>query len=213
MRWIIRGLFIALALFVVGFFHYSLPSRDIVQIVGTEVIRMDVGSRSWFWAAKDAGTNAERTRDVRFINAEYPNGKPRVYRNEDTGWSWPPYLKFESGNLQSQAQSYARSDEPRWAIVHHYGWRIPIISLYPNAYKIKEATGPEQSLTPWFNIIFLTILFLIIFAIWRRLDRFKDRHIDPVIEDVGNAIEDAGEGVAKRRRGLNRWLGTWKRKK
>ena len=212
MRWFIRGLFLMAALIVVAFFHYSLPSRDIVRIVGTEVIRMDVGEGSWLWASKDAGTNTEQTRDVRFINAEFEDRSPRVYRNEDTGWSWPPYLKFESGNLQSQAQSFAKSQEERWAIVHHYGWRIPLISLYPNAYKIKEATGPNQQLFPWFNVVFLTILFLALFAIWRRLDRWKNRNIDPVIEDVGTAIENVGESVAERRKGLSRWLGTWRRK-
>ena len=90
MRRFFRIIMILLALIVVAFFHYSLPQRDIVQIVGTEVVRMDVGSRSWLWASKDSGTLESDTRDVRFINAQYEDGSPRVYCNEDTGWSWPP---------------------------------------------------------------------------------------------------------------------------
>ena len=37
-------------------------------------------------------------------------------------------------------------------------------------------------------------------------------NIDPVIEDVGTAIDNVGESVAERRKGLSRWLGTWRRK-
>ena len=36
------GLILLVALIVTAFFHYTLPQRDIVRIVGTEVIRMDV---------------------------------------------------------------------------------------------------------------------------------------------------------------------------
>jgi len=84
-KWTFR---ILVALILIAFFHYSLPSRDVVQIVGTEVNRIDVDDSSWFWASKDAGTQTgTTTRDVRFINAQYENGNPRVYRNEDTGGS------------------------------------------------------------------------------------------------------------------------------
>lgn len=217
--------YILLALILVAFFHYSLPSRDIVQINGTEVTRMDVGDSSWFWASKDAGTNSSTTRDVRFINAQYEDGSPRVYRNEDTNWSWPPYLKFDSGNLQAQAQGFAKSDTgTQWVAVSHYGWRIPIVSLYPNAYKMKEVAGPDVRLIPWFNIVFLIVVFLIAFAIWRRVDRWKDKNIDPVLEDAGEFYDDVtdvlGDGAdaararASQAKGrFGRWLDTWKSKK
>ncbi len=217
--------YIILALVVIAFFHYSLPSRDIVQINGTEVTRMDVGDGSWFWASKDAGTDAETsTRDVRFINAQFVDGDPRVYRNEDTGWSWPPYLKFDSGNLQAQAQGFAKADGDKWVAVHHYGWRIPIISLYPNAYKMTEVAGPDVRLIPWFNIIFLIIVFLIAFAIWRRISRWKDNNVDPYLEDAGEFYDDvtdvledgataARERASDAKSGFSKWLDTWKSKK
>ena len=118
MNWLKWGFRIILFLVIFAFFHYSLPQRDIVKVVGTEVIRMDVGDRTWLWASKDAGTNTSTTRDVRFINTEYENGKPMVFRNEDTGWSWPPYLKFDSGNAQSMAQSFSKSK--KWVAMRHY---------------------------------------------------------------------------------------------
>jgi len=62
------GILVALAVLMLAFFHYSLPQRDIVRISGTEIIRMDIGEDSWFFSAKDAGTQASPTRDVRLIN-------------------------------------------------------------------------------------------------------------------------------------------------
>ena len=206
-KWVVR---IILLIFVLAFFHYSLPQRDIVKIVGTEVIRMDVGDRSWIWASKDANTNATTTRDVRFINTEYANGNPMVFRNEDTGWSWPPYLKFDSGNVQSKAQSFAKSD--RWVAVRHYGWRNTLFSMYPNATSMEEVTGPDVRLIPWFNIIFLTLLTLAVIAIWVRVARWKDRNIDPVLEDIGDAYDGVTDSVAQQRGRLGRWLDTWRRK-
>lgn len=216
--------YILLALVLVAFFHYSLPSRDIVQINGTEVNRIDVDDNTWLWASKDAGTQGgTTTRDVRFINAQYENGKPRVYRNEDTGWSWPPYLKFDSGNLQSQAQGFAKT-EGTWVAVSHYGWRIPIVSLYPNAYKMKEVAGPDVRLIPWFNIIFLIVTFLVVFAIWRRVDRWKDKNVDPYLEDAGefynevtDTLEDGADAARARassaKTGISKWLDSWKSKR
>ena len=43
-----------------------------------------------------------------FIQTIKKNGKPMVYRNEDTGWGWPPYFKFDTANLQADAAA-ARS--------------------------------------------------------------------------------------------------------
>lgn len=186
-KWTLIGI---ISFFVIAFFHYSLPSRDIVQIVGTEVTRMDVGNGSWLWASKDAGTNNTSTRDVRFINAAWPNGDPYVYRNEDTSWSWPPYLKFDSGDLQSQAQGFAKSEETIWVAVTHYGWRIPLISLYPNAIKMKRVEGPDVTLIPWFNIAFLIVVASIFIWLFIRIRRFKANRVDPVLNNVNDTWED-----------------------
>jgi len=110
----------ALLLFIVGaiFLHYYLPSKDVVQIVGTEVKRIDVKKGAPFWDRADVGTNDESTRDVRFINSVYPNGKERVYRNEDTGWGFPFYFKFDSSNVTTAAQNYEKQEE-QWVAVKH----------------------------------------------------------------------------------------------
>jgi hypothetical protein len=106
-------------LLIAGFLHYSLPSRDIVRIVGTDVVRKDVERR-------DAqGDPVTMTRDVRFIYAKWPGGGDRVYRNEDTGWGWPPYFKFDTANLAAAATDLvSASDAPEWVVIRHYGWRV-----------------------------------------------------------------------------------------
>ncbi len=189
---------IIISLMVIAFLHYALPSRDIVQIVGTDVKRMDVGHNSWFWASPDAGTATETTRDVRFINAAWPNGAPSVYRNEDTNWSWPPYLKFDSGNLNAEAQARAKQDGV-WVAVTHYGWRIKLLSMFPNAIRIRQVDGPHVTLIPWFNIAFLTVIFIIFAAIYFRIRKFKRRRVDPVLEDVGEAWDNVEDTAAEAR--------------
>jgi len=44
---------IAIAIFL--FFNYTLPDRDVVRIVETEVRRVDFGENSVFWAQPDVG--------------------------------------------------------------------------------------------------------------------------------------------------------------
>jgi len=164
---------------VAAFLHYNLPQRDVVQIVGTEVSREDV--------EQPDGTTI--TRDVRFINARSEGGAPRVYRNEDTGWGWPPYFKFDTGNLQAEAQSMAKSDQ--WVAVTHYGWRIPMLSMYPNAVWMRPAEGADVRLIPWFNIVFLVLLAALVWGIWRRIQRFRNRRIDPLLEDIDDEWDEA----------------------
>lgn len=186
----------ALLLFIVGavLLNYYLPDRDIVQIVGTEVKRIDVESGAPFWDRADIGTVEGATRDVRFINAVTKSGRSRVYRNEDTGWGFPPYFKFDSGDLTADAQSLARQDDV-WVAVRHYGWRIKMFSIFPNATSFKRVDGPDAFLIPWFNIVFIGLLLLIWFLIWRAIRRWKAKRIDPTLDAVGDRIEDTARDV------------------
>ena len=160
-KWIVG---IVLVLLVGGFLAFYLPSRDIVRIVDTEVVRMDAS------ATGDDGVRVTFTRDVRFIEAVWPDGAERVYRNEDTGWGWPPYFKFDSANLAAEAKSLASTaDDPVWVIVRHYGWRIPMFSMFPNATAISRAEGPEQRLVPWFNLVLLGLIAIGAGILWRLL--------------------------------------------
>ena len=207
MKWIKR-IFILLLLLVVGVLtHYYLPQRDIVKVVGTDVKRMDIGKGSPFWDRQDAGTENRTSRDVRFISTIKANGKTIVYRNEDTGWSFPFYLKFDSSDLSAKAESMADEDTETWVAVTHYGWRIRLFSIFPNATKIKQVTGPDVSLIPWFNIFFLTVLAIICFSIWRFLRRWKKKNITPHTDKIRDEIEDVGDTLNQHKDNAQREIG------
>lgn len=210
---------IPFALTVILFAHYTLPGHDVVRIVGTDVKRMDIGASSLFWAAPDAGTNTEGTRDVRFVNAVWPDGKPRVYRNEDTDWSWPPYLKFDSSSVTAQAQALAQLDDA-WVAVTHYGWRIKFFTIFPNIISIQEVSGPDAVVIPWFNIVFLLILAVAAVLIFRLIRTFKQNRLNPIVEGIDDFIDDVGihtseaRSAAQKRAnsatsGFRRWLKRW----
>ncbi len=199
---------------VAAFFHYTLPQNDTVRIVNTYEERQDL--TDWtriFWSEPEDQSASLSNRDVQFIQAVRPNGKPMVYRNEDTGWNWPPYFKFDTANLYTDANdAISTKANPEWVVVKHYGWRNEFMSIFPNAISIKPAPGPDYSPFPWLNIILLTIFFAIVWAIWVRWRRFRARRIDPIIEDVQENWDAAGDAVADRRGRIKRWLDTWRAK-
>ncbi len=186
--------------------NYNLPGHDIVRITDTYAKRVTPGANSWFWAKPASGNANSATRDVFFIQTIRPNGKPMVYRNEDTGWGWPPYFKFNTSNLQTRAADLkSTAENPRWVMITSYGWRSDLLSIYPNAVAIKPVEGPNVTIIPWFNIIFLTALAIFLFWLWRRYRRFKENRIDPMLDDMEDAwdnVEDRATGLWARLRDL-----------
>lgn len=149
----------AAALTVGSMLQYSLPKTHIVEVVGTENRRIDFGENSFFWASADSGTDATRKdRDVFFVQARMPDGTPMVYRNEDTGWGWPFYFKFDSSNLQAEAAAAAKDASGKWFAVSYYGWRVKWLTIFPNAISVREVAGPDVFIFPWAKAIILTIL-------------------------------------------------------
>jgi len=202
--------------------HYYLPQRDIVKVVDTEVKRMDINKGSPFWDRSDTGTEERVSRDVRFISTVRPNGKTVVYRNEDTGWSFPFYLKFDSSDLSAKAadlKSEGPEGSEQWVAVTHYGWRIRLFTIFPNATKIRPVKGPDVVLIPWFNIVFLLAVFLLLFWLWRKVRQFKQKRIDPVADKVEAQISAAAESVSEdvsetsgaAKRIFRKWFGTKKK--
>ena len=189
MRWIKRGFRLTLLLIVGLFLWYTLPSHDVVRITDTYNRLTPI---SWenriFYASPDAGTaNTTDTRDIRFINAAFPDGKVMVYRNEDTGWIWPPYFKYDSSNLQAVASNLKSGDAaPKWVMVTHYGWRLPVLSIYPNAIRIREVPGPDYSYFPWFNVVILGALALLAVLIWQMWVQFVERVLGPALTAVAD---------------------------
>ena len=202
-KWTFRLVVLAL---LAAFLSYVLPQRDIVRVVSTEVIRTDFTNYNrMFYAQADSVSAEAATRDLRLINTVRYNGRVMVYRNEDTGWIWPPYFKFDSSDLQAEAEDLtSTTDVPRWAVVTHYGWRIRYLTVYPNAIDIRPVADPEARMIPWFNIIFLTVLFAIGWAVTVRWRRFRARRIQPRLDQIDSAI-------GEQRAGISRWFRSWRR--
>ena len=219
------GIRILLVLFVAAFLHYTLPQRDVVQITNTYNRITQIGGNWIFYSIEDTGTGAETTstaRDIRYIDAVFPDGQSvMVYRNEDTGWLWPPYFKWNSSTLQAQATNL-RSDRanPQWVAITHYGWRVPMFSIFPNAVAVRPVEGPDVTLIPWVNIVILTVLAFLLFMIRKMWLQFRERMVDPALAEVGETFDAAGqrvEAAKKEARGffgrIGARLNTWRARK
>jgi hypothetical protein len=162
---------VAIALLAIAFatiLHKNLPRTAVVQITGTDVKRIDKSAAK----SKDLQANGQRgtvgrSFDVRFINAVSRKGKVMVFRNEDTGWGWPPYFKFDSADLTAMAQAFSTTENKPWVLVKYYGWRFRIFSMFPNAVSLKEV-DQDYTHIPLFNIVFLCLLIILAFFIRRK---------------------------------------------
>jgi len=204
------------------FLHYVLPQHDVVKITSTEIIRTDFsGFNRIFYAQADSGAVEQPTRDLRLINTDkkktfllgfMPRDKTEVmvYRNEDTGWIWPPYFKFDSSDLQAESASVARGDS--WAVITHYGWRVRWASIYPNAIAVKLVDSPDVRVIPWFNIFFFGFLIVGIAFLRAMWMQFRERSIDPLIHSAEDRFDEASADIAEQKGRVTRWLGTWKKK-
>lgn len=192
LKWILRVIFFTL---IFAFLHYTLPQHDIVRVTNTYEKRIDFGASGFFWAG---GThNPDGTllnRDVFFVETFKTNEKPMIFRNEDTGWGWPPYFKFDTSNLQAKTSNMigkAASGEAKWIVMRHYGWRNEFFSIYPNVVSLRLATGPDERIIPWVKIGFLVVLFAVLWGLWVRWVRFKTRRVDPILKKWDDRFEKA----------------------
>ena len=205
-KWTFWGLVVLL---VAAFLHYTLPQTDIVRIVGTNTQRIDIGANRWFFSSPETGTNASvaDSRDVQFIQTITASGRPMVYRNQDTGWGWPPYFKVNSFDVQARATDLtSTAAAPKWVAIKHYGWRNQFFTIFPNALSIREVEGPDVRIIPWVSIIILVLLAAGAFMLRRMWLQFRERMLEPAMDSVGDALDtmDARAGQA-RIRARTRW--------
>ncbi|WP_136650550.1 DUF1523 family protein [Paracoccus aeridis] len=178
---------------------YVLPSRNTVRIVEVSNRLTNVGANAIFYAAPETGAaeTADGRRDVRFISTVRPNGKPFVYRNEDTGLIWPPYFKYDSANLHAVAADQVSTvANPKWVSVTAYGWRIPWWSVYPNAVGIQPVAGPDIDPPNWPALVILGLMGVLLAVGWRAWNRFRDGRHDRRLVSVDRgpaAPADPGE--------------------
>ncbi|MDO5605313.1 MAG: DUF1523 family protein [Paracoccus sp. (in: a-proteobacteria)] len=218
------GVLLGVAVFL--FLDYALPSQKTVRITNVYNQRTDLGMNSIFYASPDAGAqeNIDGWRDIRFIATVRPNGKVFVYRNEDTGWIWPPYFKYDSSNLHAvAADQTSTAANPNWVSVTSYGWRIPLFSIYPNAISIRPVAGPDAAPLNWPAMVILGLIGLFLALIWRMWAQFRQRtlaparaRVDAVVERVDAHADAARERISgefeEAREGFTGWLDTWRGK-
>ena len=97
-------------------------------------------------------------------------------------------------------------------VVRHYGWRSEFLSIFPNAVKIWSVDSQDVRIIPWFNIIFLTVFFAIVWALWVRWRRFREARVDPVIENMEDGLYAAGDALEEQGSRFRKWLNSWKSK-
>jgi hypothetical protein len=207
------GFRIFVLLFVAGFLHYTLPQHDIVRVTNAYNRLTTVGENAIFYASPDTGTGeSTETRDIRFIDAVFEDGSVIVYRNEDTGWVWPPYFKYDSSNLQAEATNLkSTAAAPQWVSVTHYGWRFPFLSIYPNAVNMHAVEGPDVRIIPWVNIVLLTTLLVIVLMLRRMWLQFRERMVDPTLAEVDASVDAARAKATGFFGRIAAWFRTWRK--
>ena len=162
--WVLAGI----SLILTGiYFDFYLPHTKKVNHTGTEIKRMGSDSKE--------AASATAARDVRFIiGIDVDANDSVVFRNEDTGWSWPPYLKFNSGSVDAHAVNIVTTTPQATVLVKYYGWRLGMFSMFPNVLSLK-VVDDDYSHFPLFNIFFFTILIGLTGFLYYRFRRWKKR--------------------------------------
>ncbi len=95
------------------------------------------------WEVQITGVTGDGHRIQYRIETVYAGtSKPLIFRNEDAGFL-PPYFKFDSADLQSNASRVSRNCPDLPVKVHGYGFRLAWLSMFPNATSID---APQECL-------------------------------------------------------------------
>ena len=148
---IVYGLYGVVFIGLMAVADYSLPSKDVVHFAGTEVKRVD----------KDGPISSRNpqdgpTVDVYFIQTTKADNV-HVFRNEDTGFGFPLYFKYDSADIQGKANVYLNKKEE--VMITSYGWRSRMLSLFPNVLSIKPMSENPLSfsLVRWIVMVLLIV--------------------------------------------------------
>ncbi len=158
---------IALALILLApatlFLHFYLPRSVIVQAESTDVKRLDRDNNRIGQTDVKPGAN----RDVFLINTSVPGtDEVLVFRNEDTNWGFPFYFKFNDSDINALAHKFGA--EKALVKITYYGFRIQLLSMWPNVVKIERAE-PGDSTFPLARVLILAILFSLICLVYWKL--------------------------------------------
>ncbi len=142
-----------------GVVEYATPHYRVAYVTGVEVKRAD--------PSKKANTQ-NLLKDTYFIytaEADNPNDV-KVYRNEDTLWSFPFYFKFNSADVAGAATNLANAgqgEHRQLAQIKYYGWRIKILSQFPNIISIKTLDKADDVARPILAYVLYVLLLIGLF--------------------------------------------------
>lgn len=184
------------------FLDYTLPRYDLVKIneIGTRrfdedgnYIRKTTASggptrdvEMIFTKAAETTTDAEGSEKV-VVDPDHDI----VYINEDTGWGWPFYFKFETANLQSDAAYIKGLDG--LAYIESYGWRIEFFSWFGNVLSITDYE-PGITIINWVRYLVLSIWLALIGTAWYWIRRIK-RNIAARVEAAAQAAKERADAL------------------
>ena len=147
------------------FLHYIPPRYTVAVVTGVEAKRAERATARLPEGAPDA-------RDQYLIFLKRENGGDMVFRNEDTGWGFPPYFKFDAAEMQAVANDLVGKP----ALIKFYGWRSKIFRIFPNVLSL-EAKPASPSMTSYTRLSVFSlwgVLLVWLFPRWFGLfDRFK----------------------------------------
>jgi Protein of unknown function (DUF1523). len=114
-----------------------------------------------------------------------------VYINEDTGWGFPFYFKFDTADIQSDAAFHKGEGNVTW--IKSYGWRIEFFSWFPNALQIIKY---EQGATVinFLRYFVLSLWLIAAGSIWYWIRRIK-RNIAERVEMAAAAARERAEAL------------------
>lgn len=161
---------------------YYLPEKSVATIGGVGTKRL----------SPNGDVNRMRQTpvlgaDIYFIYTQLPDGDIRVYRNENTGWGFPFYFKFDSPEIQGEAQVMSYSHKT--ALITSYGWRIEMFSMFPNVLDI-SAAKPDQSLISiprWIGLFAWAIFWT--FAAYKIWNWFKRKDKEAVERYINETMK------------------------
>ncbi|MEL6575445.1 MAG: DUF1523 family protein, partial [Pseudomonadota bacterium] len=96
---------------------------------------------------------------------------------------------------------------PEWYLITHYGWRVTFMSWFPNAISIREASGPDEPVPWWPNVLIVAAIVTVLLVIRRVVLILVGRFVDPVWAGVEEEIDAQASSIQRFGRRIRRFFG------
>ncbi len=139
--------------------HYTLPRYTAAGIT-------DAGAKRTEGAPLREATEGRTALDTYFVYVTHEDGSVGVFRNDDTGWGWPPYFKFNAAELQADAVAL----KGQKVLFRYYGWRVQMLGLFPNILAVSPAPEKIPGIS-WARLFFFTVWWAVVILLFPRFYR------------------------------------------